>query len=631
MVSRIRWLSGFVGACVAVIASLAFVQPQQAHAADVMLPLQTKISQSTFAGLADADREALFRFYIARSYRPAFADEKGLTPGATHIVDELRHAAEWGLDDENIILNAVTAAKTNGRWTTDQALAAEIEVANGVISYVRQARGGRISDPQGMLSVNLDRTPNLIEPRLALADVAESPKPDELLRSYQPQHEQFKRLHALYAKLLAESQIAPQEKVPPTGPYLLPGVQHADIISLRRRLKVTAEHAEDIYDETLADAVKAFQGDADLSDDGIIGPATRKALNGNRNEAKLRAIRANMEQWRWMPADLSATHLFVNVPAFTVNYVENGVSKLEERVIVGKPDKPTPVFSKDMTTIVLRPSWKLPNSIKLEKLASAQRRGGSVEDEGYRIKRGRRDVKSWDVDWDNVNLSEYEFVQPAGESNALGRVKFLFPNRHSVYLHDTPMKSLFNASERLFSHGCVRLRNPLSLAQMLLDREKGTDVEDAEWLAKSGPLNNEVQLNRPIPMHIGYFTVWVNDDGTVNYFDDAYGHQERISLALENKWDEISKEEADEELDTAELKSARTSPQRISQNDTPAPQVLRATAPATSRPAPPPGMMRVVGQGARLVKVQKVQYFKPQWRPRRNSVGDMIRSALGAP
>ena len=249
-----------------------------------------------------------------------------------------------------------------------------------------------------------------------------------------------------------------------------------------------------------------------------------------------------MEQWRWMPDDLGSSYLLINIPAFSIDFVRNGASVLNERIIAGKPDKPTPVFSKNMTSVVLRPSWFLPDSIKLEKLMSAKRRGRSLEDEGIVVKKGKKVIDSTDVDWEYADLRQYSIYQPSGDGNALGDVKFLFPNKHSVYLHDTPTKSLFEASERLYSHGCVRLRNPLTLAQRILDADKGAGAFKVSELVRNGPGSNEIFLSKPLPVHIGYFTVWVDSKGEAAFLGDPYGHDERIALALDHKWDEIAKQ-----------------------------------------------------------------------------------------
>ena len=503
--------------------------------------LQSRIDSLSGLVTRPAERDALKNYYAGRAYQPVWFDDRGPTRAASEAVKEMTEAETWGLKASDFQLPAAATPLDGGRWTAEQVAAAEFELTAAILRYARHARGGRIGEPEKMLSDFLDRSPALVEPAEVLSRVAQAAHPGEAMRAFHPSHEQFSKLHDLYVKVRGGAKVAVIANIAAKGALLAPGQTHADIALLRRRFKVAAAAGkEEFYDDKLVSAVKAFQESMSLPADGIAGPVTRKALNAEAPD-KLQAIVASMEQWRWMPRDLGRTHLLVNVPAFTVNFMQDGVSKLEERVIVGKQDTQTPVFSKDMTAVVLRPSWFLPDSIKLEKLLHAARRGKSIEDEGIIIKKGERVVKSWDVDWDKAELSEYSIFQPSGDGNALGDVKFLFPNKHSVYLHDTPTKKLFEASDRLFSHGCVRLRNPLAMAQLVLDNDKGHGAFNAARLVKDGPGSNQIMLDTPLPMHIGYFTVWVGANGEAHFFADSYGHNERISLALQEKWDAIDK------------------------------------------------------------------------------------------
>jgi murein L,D-transpeptidase YcbB/YkuD len=236
-----------------------------------------------------------------------------------------------------------------------------------------------------------------------------------------------------------------------------------------------------------------------------------------------------------MPKSLGATHVFVNIPSFSIVLTRDNHPAFEERVVVGTAGTQTPIFSKDMTSIVLRPPWYLPDSIKLTALLSRR----SIERQGYVVMRNGRVVDSRSVNWANANLSEYEIFQPSGDDNALGLVKLLFPNKHSVYLHDTPAKWLFDEPVRLYSHGCMRVRNPQQLAQLIFDIDRGAGALDVKTLVSKGPLDNAYTLNTPIPVHVGYFTVWVDDGGEAHFYKDYYGHQKRITLALAGKWNEI--------------------------------------------------------------------------------------------
>lgn len=549
-------------------------------------------------------RDVLTAFYTARDFQPVWVDQHGPTRAALHVLDVLEDAPSWGLTASDFVLNANRAPKMLGTWTADQAAAADVEISQLVVEYAMQARGSRIPEPDTMLSTYLDRRPRLPDRADVLASVATAPAPDALLLSYQPQHEQFQLLRKAYAQLTSGNSIARLEPVPRDGPMISPGDAHPDVRALRARLKVPpADETRALaYDAPLVAAVKSFQADAGLTADGYVGSKTRRALSV-ANSAKVDVIRANMEQWRWMPDDLGSTYLFVNIPAFTITHVRDGAVISTERVIVGKENTQTPVFSKNLSTIVLRPEWFLPDSIKLEKLLSSQRRGSNIEAQGYVIRKGSRIVPSWKINWAKANISHYEIFQPSGDGNALGDVKFLFPNKHSVYLHDTPSKSLFSSNERLYSHGCIRLNKPLVLAQTLLDDDKGSGAFDVKTLVRRGPGGNTVLLDKPVPIHVGYFTAWAEGDGVVRIYRDYYSHEQRIALALDNKWKDIDKgRDHLAAVDTVQLKAVRIMQRPIAS-------------------MPPFGVTKAKPFGS----------SSGGWKRDRNSVGDMMRNALGGP
>jgi murein L,D-transpeptidase YcbB/YkuD len=195
-----------------------------------------------------------------------------------------------------------------------------------------------------------------------------------------------------------------------------------------------------------------------------------------------------------------------------------------------------------MRTIVLQPRWNVPDSIKIKELLPGLRAGGDpLRRQGLVMERNGRRIDAWDVDWYRADIRNFAIYQPPGGGNALGVVKFLFPNRHAVYLHDTPNKGLFNERVRMFSHGCMRVRNPVRLAEILLGEDNGWDKSKVDDLIENGPEEDEVALTQPIPVHVTYFTAWAGKDGAVQAFDDVYGHEKRITLALQGRWNEIEK------------------------------------------------------------------------------------------
>ena len=586
----------------ALLFSLIMLAPS-ADAADEMTGAQaaicSRLAAETVPPFDSQDREAVGVFYTARQCRPVWVDERGPTRAARLAVAELGHAAEWGLNASDFKLKAVTRPLTSGRWSSEQTADAEFEITAGILRYAHQAQGGRITEPEKLLSSYLDRQPVITSAADVLSQVSEAADPGEVLRSYQPHQDQFLKLKALLADLRGREGVADAFQISKRGPTLQLGSRTPDVALLKRRFRIAAEPgAEQVFDRPLADSVKKFQQSVELRGDGIVGPSTRAALSGHVSD-KLTAIIANMEEWRWMPRSLGATHIFVNVPAFSIALTDKEKPVFEDRVIVGTPSTQTPIFSKGMTTIVLRPEWYLPDSIKLSKLLS----GRSLESQGYVIKRNGRTVSSSRINWAKADLSAYKIYQPSGDDNALGLVKLLFPNKHSVYLHDTPSKSLFNDPVRLFSHGCMRVRNPQVLAQRIFDIDRGDAAPDVKRLVRKGPMNNEFTLDRPIPVHVAYFTVWVGDNGEPNYYNDYYGHQQRITLALAGKWDQIDiGEDHLAAVDTSKLKEIRIGS-------------------GSARSSRNRGFDSPMGLGSDFGNVR--------YAPSGDSVGDIVRRSLG--
>ena len=259
--------------------------------------------------------------------------------------------------------------------------------------------------------------------------------------------------------------------------------------------------------------------------------------------ADARRILANMEQWRWMPIDMGETYVWNNIPEFIQRVVHDGQVVRTEKIVAGELSKQTPIFSRPLKKIVFRPKWRVPESIKVREIwPSLLRGGGLMAQYGLQIEtKDGQPVPFRSVNWATSDIRNYEVIQPPGGKSVLGVVKFSFPNQHTVYMHDTPDKYMFASSQRTYSHGCMRVKNPVQLAQVLLGYDKGWDAAAVEALTRTGPLDNEVLMDHKIPVHITYFTALVAQDGSVKTFRDVYGHERRITQALEGKWSEIVK------------------------------------------------------------------------------------------
>lgn len=269
----------------------------------------------------------------------------------------------------------------------------------------------------------------------------------------------------------------------------------------------------------------------------------RNPKTGRADSAEAKRLLANMEQWRWMPDDLGEVHVEANLPEYTLRVVKNGEVIFTEKIVIGQVEKQTPVFSRPMKKIVFRPKWHVPESIKVRELwPSLLRGGGQMRAFGLELEGADGQPVDWRrLDWTKTDIRKFDVVQPPGPRSVLGQVKFAFPSQHTVFMHDTRDKHLFAARQRTFSHGCMRVRNPLLYAEVLLREDKGWDAARIHELATTGPLDNAIALDKRINVHMTYFTARPGPDGKIKTFPDVYGHERRITQALEGKWSQIAK------------------------------------------------------------------------------------------
>lgn len=416
---------------------------------------------------------------------------------------------------------------------------ADVEFSLAVARYVTHLASGRIrpTDVSKLITLAPER-PDIGE---ALSRLSRSAAVPVDLASFAPPHPEYRALKAALAKLRAAAG-GPEPVVVPEGKALKPGQSDERVPILRTRLNVSLASDADpnFYDDTLAAAVMAAQGNAGLKADGIVGPRTLAALNGLSKEDEIGAVIANLERWRWMPRDLGAFHVTVNVPEFMVRVVENGAVVHETRVVVGKPTNRTPSFSSAISYLIVNPYWNVPTSIlSKEMLPEIQADPyGYFARQGYqvfaRVGGRMRQVNPGMINWYAVNPHSVQIRQVPGDDNALGRIKFMFPNQHSVYLHDTPSKRLFERDSRAFSHGCVRVENPLDFADVLLSRA-APDWNSARLEKLYGGPERRVNLETPVPIHLAYFTATSEPDGTLRHFEDIYGYDDAINEALNSK------------------------------------------------------------------------------------------------
>lgn len=498
------------------------------------------------------DVAAAIQFYSARK-DPLWVDAQGFTVRAKGLADEISKAEQWGLDPKAFAVPDLSQAPAGD----DARGRAEVHLTLVALTYARHAKGGRVRPLS--ISQLLDLTPPVLDPNAVLKELESSADPASYLVGLHPKHEQFQRLRAELVKRLGPVEAPPPVdpalliKIPADGATIKPGSLHPHIALLRKRLKQPAAFAgqETLYDEKLAEAVKAFQAGKGLKANGQLNNRTRTALNregepSTRDDQRdTQRIVVNMERWRWMPDDLGNKYVINNVPEYVTRMYKDGAVIFKEKIIVGLPEWPTPSFSAEMKTIVFNPSWGVPDGIKAKELKPRlQRAGGNgffdqlfgggggasvIRAYGFTPYRNGRPVDPDSVDWSNADLRQYSFIQPPGGENPLGFVKFMFPNSHDVYMHDTTQRHLFAQSRRPYSHGCIRVNDPMRFAEVLLEQDKGWSKDRAAAARRS---SETVTLDDHIWVHTVYLTSWVADDGEVLNFGDVYGLDNRVSQAL---------------------------------------------------------------------------------------------------
>jgi murein L,D-transpeptidase YcbB/YkuD len=460
--------------------------------------------------LSRADRDALSAFY-AQAERPlAWVQDGTWTAAARAVAGQLKAAAEDGLDPTSYPLPDLGLRKdaAPAKWAE-----ADLKLSVSVLRYARDARGGRI-DPTRLSRL---ATPKLDLPDAAdvLAKVSAAKDAGAALASYNPPHPGYRALKERLAQLRESHPSQPSVQVP-KGPTLRVGMQDPRVPLIRARFNLGEGDDRTVYDKRVASAVAEFQKEKGLPTNGALTPQTVAALSGPSVARMEAELISNMERWRWLPADLGSRHIIVNLPEYRLRFMDDDRLIHQTRVIVGKPESQTPIFSEEMKYLVVNPSWTIPPSIMKKEILP-----GLAADPNYAARKGYKIIRRG---------NQISVQQPPGERNALGFVKFMFPNDHAVYLHDTPNRNLFSAAKRAFSHGCVRVDQPFELAEEVLGA-------DGKWPEKRlrgliGKGERYVHLSKPLPVHLTYFTVAADEHGQLKTFDDIYGLDRKVRAAL---------------------------------------------------------------------------------------------------
>jgi len=492
-------------------------------------------------------------FYEERRFFPVWLDAAGLRPITQALIRTIEQADQEGLQPSDYHLDpiaAMLADMESGALMTTAGRAAlwsdlDVLLTDAFLLLSAHLSGGRVN-PESLHKdwVLSEKTIDILK---VLHTAVTEAQIDQVIERLSPGHAGYANLRTALRQLRGVVEKGGWPRIP-DGPTLQPGDRDARVLTLRDRLKIggdlegeaLSEAAPEHFDAPLEAAVKRFQSRHGLEPDGLVGRATLVELNIPARE-RARQIELNLERWRWLPHDLGKRYIEVNTADFSLSAVEDHQIVMRMRVVVGRPARRTPVFSARMAYMVINPYWTVPFTIAVEDILPKL-----VEDVSYLEQQSLKVYYGWDdsapaidprhIDWRAYGRNHFPFrlVQAPGAHNSLGQMKFMFPNRFSVYLHDTPNRALFGKVQRDFSSGCIRVEDAPSLAAFLLKADPDWSVERLQTVLKTSR-QHVIRIKDPVPVHLLYMTAWVDADGEVQFRKDIYKRDRALDVGLKRK------------------------------------------------------------------------------------------------
>ncbi|HET6181955.1 MAG TPA: L,D-transpeptidase family protein [Candidatus Sulfotelmatobacter sp.] len=488
-------------------------------------------------------RDQVKTFYESSRYSLAWVRDSQATPQAVTIVDILRQADGKGLNPEDY-----DGSRWDGRMKqlSQPADAARFDAALTVclMRYISDLHMGRVNPKHFDFGLN-EKTSHYDLPQFLRQDLVNSQDIKGELEKVEPPFLGYKGTQAGLRRYLELSGQDDGEQLPVPPKALEPGSPYAGVPRLTHLLRLLGDMpadavvpAGDVYQSPLVDAVKRFQGRHGLPTNGRLGPETVKQLNTPLSK-RVEQLRLTLERWRWLPQEFPQPPVVVNIPEFRLRaFGENGKIVLSTNVIVGKAFRhETPVFDEDMRYVVFRPYWNVTPSIQRSEIVPAiQRNRDYIANKNYEVTTQAGQVVTSGAISDEVlqqlRAGKLAVRQKPGPKNALGLVKLIFPNEYNVYLHSTPSQQLFSQTKRDFSHGCIRVEKADELAAWALGDKPEWTLEKVRNAMQKGKDNSQVNLTKPVPVLILYGTAVAEEDGSIHFFDDLYGHDADLEKAL---------------------------------------------------------------------------------------------------
>jgi len=531
------WVAVLVGAALAACARGPETDPA-AHSPDGRIRALLTAGDNPVLALASGDTihfgEELKAFYAARDYQAAWTDDNGFLPRGQALVEALNQADAEGLDlaayRRDVIPQLIEQAESD--------IAQDLPVGDLLGNLDLVMTESYLRYTSDVLRGTIDPGAEGLDWKVAREDATdadflnsllEDEDFDQALAELRPQLPFYDRLREGLARYRQVAEAGGWRTVDP-GEALEQGDRGPRVIQIRQRLAAERDPVEAplvegatdpaVFDARLAQAVAHFQDRHGLGEDGAAGAETFAAMNVPV-EKRLRAIRLNLDRWRWLPREFGNHYVMVNVAGFELAVMKDDQPQLTMNVVVGKTGTQTPIFKDTIEHVVVNPYWNVPTNIAREEIMPAVQR-----DPGYLARNNYEMVGS------GANAG---IRQKPGPKNALGEVKFLFPNDHDVYLHDTPADNLFARNTRAFSHGCIRIEKPRELAYYLFEHAAGLSRSDYDRMRGVG--ERWVTLKEKLPVYILYFTAWGEDDGSVNFYRDIYQRDARVERVAGEKLD----------------------------------------------------------------------------------------------
>jgi len=547
---------------------LAALDPADRAVAEKIRDLLAAKNNAIFA--SKREHAAVEAFYQNRHLAPLWLDKGVENARAQAVIARLKNAAADGLDVNDY------KTPTFAGLSADALAEAELKLTQTLLTYARHLQSGRF--PYTRVSNNIELPQDPPDPAQVLAKIAEAADAGAALDGFSPPHEGYKKLKAMLAQMLAK---APAAKEIAQGQVLKLNakapMEDPRVPLLRDKLGLTGDASDLRYEAKLAEAVKKFQRANELPVTGNLDSKTITELNGPSRDKQIDTVISNMERWRWYPRDLGKAYVIVNLPDFTLRVMHNDAEAWSTRIVIGKPDMPTPLLSETMKYITINPTWNVPPSIVYNEYMPALQRDPTVlERQGL-----NRD-------------GSVHIYQPPGEANALGRIRFNFPNRFLVYQHDTPDKYMFAHDVRAYSHGCMRVQDPAKYAEVLLDIARPSENWTADRIKRMfGTGEQDIQLPAQIWVLLTYQNAFVDDAGKLQIRRDVYNVDSRTLAAIKSERGMIEpmqeRKREQEAVSTSQRRPGAGAPRNVSFFEA---LFGFGSRPMQGRPVPPRGITR---------------------------------------